>query len=363
MIAPLLLTLRVAISTGDVAGTVIDRSGEPVTGAAVCAIVADSVRTPLLDVAAALQSVTLTECVESLGSAPNPWRPPESRPATPKQPLRDAASIDTGAIQELAHEHGSYLRYVPEGRPNALLVIVHGTIGQDEPALRAAESFCTRWTDLADQHQIVLLAPAFDQENFGGHAGPGGGYRGLFGRDVGADVFVNAIVDDTRDALPALPEKFGLYGHSAGGQFVSRYLVMHPERVAAAVISAAGTFAFPDPDVAWTNGMKPLRRRIRWSDDEPWRTIEIIPDPDGWVKASQIPITVVVGEEDTDEIKAIAGNPGRSHVERAKAWVRAMNTLARDHNQTSRVQFVQVPGVGHNSAKLTPICQRAIVQR
>ena len=275
----------------------------------------------------------------------------------------DAEPVRRGEIQTLTHKHGSFLRYVPEGVPRALVMIVHGSIDRDQTAIPAARSFLERWIDLADAHRVVLLAPAFDQENFGGHAGPGGGYRGLFGRHVGADVFVNAIVDDTQEALPSLPEKFGLYGHSAGGQFVSRYLVMHPERVAAAVISAAGTFAFPDPDVAWTNGMKPLRRRIRWSDDEPWREIEIIPDPDSWVKASQIPTTVVVGADDTREIKAIPGNKGRSHVERAKEWVRAMNKLALDHDRASRVQYVEVPDVGHNSEQLTPACQRAMKLR
>ncbi len=261
----------------------------------------------------------------------------------------------------LRHEYGSYVRYVPAGTIRGVVVLVHGSLGKKETAIRAAQAYLGRWTTFADRERFVLLAPAFDQENFGGHAGPGGGYRGLFGRHVGADVFVNAIVDETREAIAGLPEKFAIYGHSAGGQFVSRYIVMHPERISAGVISAAGTFAFPDPDVAWTNGMKPLRRRIRWADDEPWEKIEIAPDVNGWVKAAQTPVAVIVGSRDTAEIKPIPGNPGRSHVARAQAWTQAMADLARKHGQTPRVRYVEIADVGHNSAQLTPACQRALL--
>ncbi len=274
--------------------------------------------------------------------------------------LAPVAGATRGAVQRQVHEYGGFVRYVPEADPHEIVVLVHGTIRKDESALAVAETFVKRWVPVAERRRLVLLAPAFDQENFGGHAGPGGGYRGLFGREVGADVFVNALVDATRAAFPTVSAKIRLYGHSAGGQFVSRYLVMHPERVASAVIGSAGTFAFPDPDVRWTNGMKPLRRRMRWRDTDPWKQIAIEPAPDGWLKAAQIPVTVVVGERDDSKTKAIPGNPGRTHVERGRAWVRAMQALARRHGKRPRVRFVAVKNVGHNSKALTPASQRAL---
>ena len=275
---------------------------------------------------------------------------------------RDSASRGSeqgGHAVRQSVEHGEYMQYLPANDPRGILVIVHGSLAKDEPATRAAEVFIERWIDVAEQRRLVLLAPAFDQENFGGHAGPGGGYRGLFGRRVGADEFVNAVVDTTRKRFPSLPERFYLYGHSAGGQFVSRYVVRHPNRVAAAVISAAGTFAFPDPDVAWTNGMGPLRRTMRWSDDEPWQEIDIQPDREAWLAAATLPITVIVGAEDTGKIDPIPGNPGENHVERGRLWVREMNALARRHNKLGKVRFKKVPGVAHNSAALTPYCVEA----
>lgn len=269
-------------------------------------------------------------------------------------------AIVRGRVERLTHDYGDYARYVPQGSPRGLLVLVHGSIAENDAAIDAADLYIRRWTELADERGVVVLAPAFDQANYGGHAGPGGGYRGLFGRHVGADIFVNALVEATRLAFPELPERFHLYGHSAGGQFVSRYVVMHPERVARAVICAAGTFAFPDPDVTWTNGMRRLRRRMRWSDDAPWGRIDVKPDPAGWLAAAQLPITVVVGSRDTAPVKETPGNPGGTHVERARHWVEAMTALARKHDKTSRVRLVTVPDVGHNSAMLTPACQEAL---
>lgn len=225
---------------------------------------------------------------------------------------RSAFSFIREEPERVMHVLGMYLRYIPKDDVCGMVVLVHGSIGENESA---------------------------------------------------ADAFVNAIVDTTREALPDLPEQLVLYGHSAGGQFVSRYVVMHAERVSAAVISAAGTFAYPNPDLAWTNGMKPLRRRIRWSDDEMWKEVEIVPDPQGWAAAAQVPITIVVGSRDTVALHAVPGNPGRLRMERARAWVEAMKKFARMHGRTPRIRYVEVANVGHNSAFLTPTCQQMLLER
>ncbi len=256
-------------------------------------------------------------------------------------------------------EHGDWLELVPppEARRPAILVVVHGTLGADADGSSAARTFAERWTELARAEGAILVAPVFDDERYGGRAGPGGGYRGLFGRDVGADEFLHAILADVRARHPDARERIVLYGHSAGGQFASRYVVKHPERVERAVLCAAGTFAFPAPDVPWTNGMAPLERRIRWSDDEPWRDYVYAPDPAGWLHAAQLPIAVVAGADDTEPIPPIPGNPGANHVERARAYVDALRALAAEHDVEPRVELTIVPGVGHDSARLTAACQ------
>jgi poly(3-hydroxybutyrate) depolymerase len=280
-------------------------------------------------------------------------------PTAQADPVTGSAD-ERGKIVARSVEHGEYMLYTPTREPRGILAVVHGSLAEDGSAMEAANVFIRRWVDEAEKRQLVLIAPAFDQENYGGHAGPGGGYRGLFGRHVGADDFLNAIVDAVAEAHPPLKAKFYLYGHSAGGQFVSRYIVKHPHRVFGAVISAAARFAFPDPKVPWTNGMARLQRRIRWSDDAPWEQFDYQPDPNGWLEAATLPVTVVVGAKDTEKVKAGAGQRGETHVERGREWAKSMNAYAREHGKRGRVGFVAVPGIGHNSKKLTPSAIKAM---
>lgn len=264
-------------------------------------------------------------------------------------------ATEQGRIVKKTVPYGHYWQYVPRriGTRIRIAVIVHGTPGkQDNTGLAVAETFIKRWIDMAEKLSLVIISPAFDQKNFGGQAGPGGGYRGLFGREISADGFVNYIVDQYKTIWSSYDGRIYLYGHSAGGQFASRYVVRHPERVIAAVISAAGSFAFPAPDIPWAGGMAPLRRRMRWSNKDPWQEIDITPNPNGWVQASELPITVVVGAKDDE-----------NHIEQARHWVNAMNEYAQRHEKQGQVRFVLVRGVGHNSAALTPRCQQVLMRR
>ena len=261
---------------------------------------------------------------------------------------------EKGKIVKKATKHGEFIQYIPSriSSKSRFVVLVHGSLGKDERAIDLAKTFTERWVDVAKRKGHILIAPAFDQRSYGGRAGPGGGYRGLFGRIVGADEFINEIVDSYKPYFQSYDGKFYLYGHSAGGQLVSRYAVMHPKRIIAAVISAAGTFAFPDPDIEWPNGMLPLNRTMQWSEDREFQKIDIQPNPDNWLKTSLLPIHVVVGRNDSEIIKAIPGQKGRTHLERATLWVNDMNHLAQKNKLKSNVSLKILDGIGHNSQDL-----------
>jgi len=247
---------------------------------------------------------------------------------------RRAPRYQRRSLETIKTEYGHYVRYVPDRfrRPIRPLVVVHGSIGKEETALDLARKFAERWIPVAERHGVVLIAPAFDKSRFGG-------YRHLKGKTMGADDFVFRILADLAEDIGRVDQKIYLYGHSAGGQYAHRFLVTHPTRVRAAAISAPGNYAYPDDMIGWPYGRKNS------------------PNPNGFIEASLLPATVVIGSKDVIP-KNMGGlfQKGKNRVERAHHWVDGMRELAKANRKKPKIALDIVDGVGHNSRRLTPRC-------
>jgi pimeloyl-ACP methyl ester carboxylesterase len=221
---------------------------------------------------------------------------------------------------------------VPE-RPARLLVLAHGFpwfdgTRSDDELIEYAREAVARWADFARAHHAVLVAPAF-----GGTAFPG--YQYL---EAGSADFVSSLADEA-----GLGGRFSLHGHSAGGQFAGRYLVSHPERLEQVVLSAPGAYPFPDPGVAWPDGMGGG------------------PPAAGWrAAATGVAVTVLVGDRDTGPGPADPGQPGTTRIERARAWVAAMRGLALADGQDPAVVLAVAAGRDHDEAAMAGPAQEAL---
>lgn len=184
-----------------------------------------------------------------------------------------------------------------------------------------------------------------------------GGYRGLFGRHVGADDFLHEIIRKYQMANSSYDGRFYLSGHSAGAQFANRYLVRYPERVIAAAFTAPAWFAQPSKEHKWPYGMGNRKFTAQWPGEHFAKKINIRPVTKGWLLATQRPIAVVVGELDLKKIRHVNGIGGDTHVARAKHWVKAMNEYARQFGRQSSVELILKPNIGHNYGKLARLCQ------
>ncbi len=266
----------------------------------------------------------------------------------------NAYSDDEGQLFRISTFYGDYYQYHPNryGADSRILVIVHGSLDKGKPAADLAEKFIKRWIDAAEKENLILIAPAFDRRNYQSY----GGYRGLFGRDIGADEFVNLIVDQYHTLFSKGEVTFYLYGHSAGGQFAIRYCVRHPERVEKAVISAPGRYAFPDSTAPWPYGMGPLNRKIKYKNPSESKFVDIQPDPSGWEMAARTPITILVGSNDLEEQPPRPGHRGRTRIDLARNWANDMNRLAEENGEIGNVKVKIVDGAGHSSKRLTPYC-------
>ncbi len=276
--------------------------------------------------------------------------------------------LEPGLLAERADRFGTFYSYVPTTMPEVpeVLVLVHGTPQEGSTAEASAEYLASSWVDFAEEQGFILIAATFNQEDFSSRLGDHAmsGYRGLFGREIGADEWVQRLVGAYQEALGSAGKPFYLYGHSAGGQFTGRFLVTHPESVKAAVISSAATYPQPTTEVGWPFGMGELHADIEW-DPDTTQQVDIVPDKETWLAATQVPLTVIVGLNDTGELprSLIPGQKGNNRYVIARNWVADMAAFAEANGLESRFRCMIVPGIGHSMTGLMPYSQEALVSQ
>jgi len=264
----------------------------------------------------------------------------------------------SGQIQYVESTSGDHFVYHPTEaiKITGVLVIAHGTRNNAEIARETAERFLLRWKDFANENNLLLIAPVFDDQRFGNTGGGYGGYRGLFGREVGADQFVIDIVRYHQKAYGLNPGKFLLYGHSAGAQFAGRFSVKHPELISFAVLSGAGRYAYPTLDAKWPYGAGLLRRSIKWPDGST-ENVSVRGNLDHFAAVAGR-LFVLVGAKDTSVQPKRPGHRGKNRVEFMISWLGDMNENAAQHDYQGLVRGYVVPDIGHDSKALTPYAQQ-----
>ena len=280
----------------------------------------------------------------------------------PEPPLTQ----EPGQLARVEDVFGTFYAYVPMTAPEKpeILVLIHGTPPKAETAAWNAQYYLTNWIDFAEKHGYILIAPTFNQEDFSSRRGDQAmsGYRGLFGREIRADEWVLRLVKAHQHAFGSTDEQFYLYGHSAGGQFTGRFLVTHPESVKKAVITSAATYPQPNPEVAWPFGMGELHAAIEW-DSDTINHVDIVPDKQKWLAATQVPLTVIIGLNDTAELPSslIPGQKGKNRYVIGRNWVQDMAAFAEASGVESRFKLEIIPGQGHSMSGLMPYSQGALV--
>ena len=134
-----------------------------------------------------------------------------------------------------------------------------------------------------------------------------------------------------------------MFGYSGGGQFVHRYALAYPERMARIVIAAAGWYTFPDQNVNYPRGIKQARGLP-----------DIHFDPGEFLSVSTC---VVVGERDIhrdqelNKSGRIDRQQGANRLERGKAWIKAMSDSARFYRLNTPYLFDKIPACNHSFLK------------
>lgn len=146
--------------------------------------------------------------------------------------------------------------YVPAGlQPDAEVVMVfHGNN-------RNAADYRDAWMDRANELGLVVLAPEFNATDFpGSEAYMQGGMVNAAGVEQPVETWTFGLVDPLINAcqtwLNSTDPAIDLWGHSAGGQFVHRFMLfLGSDLVDRAVAANSGWYTTPDPTITYPYGM------------------------------------------------------------------------------------------------------------
>jgi poly(3-hydroxybutyrate) depolymerase len=222
-----------------------------------------------------------------------------------------------------------YFLYVPQTavREAPVLVVVHGIA-------RNAREQARHFASYAKALGVVLVAPTFAEARF-----PDYQRLGRRGRGARADDTLDAIVDEVAWLTGSHATRIHMFGYSGGAQFVHRYVMAHPQRVARAAVAAAGWYTFPHARTRFPYGTRSSRQLpgVRF-------------DPGTFLR---VPIVVIVGSEDTTSealrtSERVNRQQGTTRVERAQNWVAAMRSAAGVYGLEPKVSLARIEGGAHS---------------
>src|SRR5262245_66598595 len=107
---------------------------------------------------------------------------------------------------------------------------------------------------MCEEHGVVMMAPVFRKDVHRDYQ-----RLGRKGKGNRVDLLLNKLVSEVASLSGADATRIHLFGFSGGAQFVHRYTMVHPARVAAAVVTSSGWYTFPDARERYPYAIRPIR--------------------------------------------------------------------------------------------------------
>jgi hypothetical protein len=229
--------------------------------------------------------------------------------------------------------------YLPEATTASapVLFVLHGTD-------RNGRSYRDAWVEYAKAKRFVLVVPEYPETYFPDSETYNLG--DLFSESGAANnsaqwtfTSIEKIFDVVKSAAKLNTPTYHIYGHSAGGQFVHRFVMFMPNaRFSQAVAANPGWYTMPQMDIAFPYGLKgtSLAR-------------------DDLGKAFGRALTLLLGELDTDENdKNLRNTPeakaqGKHRLERGKTFFATSQQIAATMQAKFNWGIKLVPNIGHSN--------------
>lgn len=223
-----------------------------------------------------------------------------------------------------------------------VVIVMHGN-------RRNADEYRDQWHELAREHDFLLLVPEFNNRDFPGSEAYNLGFTvDADGRQRPRDSWsysaIEPLFDDAIQRFGMITTGYSIYGHSAGAQFVHRFLFHVPgARVRQAVAANAGWYTMPNPETEWPYGLRGSQIDIG-----------------NMSQVFSLPLTILLGDQDTDPAhESLRRTPealsqGAHRMARGQAFFEAARARAERARWPFHWRLAYVTGVGHDNTGMAP---------
>ena len=237
--------------------------------------------------------------------------------------------------------------FVPGGR---VVFVMHGQ-GRDGKRYRDA------WVEFAKQQKFLLLTPEFSNVDYPSDAMYQQGYIQAFDGSIRAKekwslLAIEHLFDYVVQENSLLAKRYTIYGHSGGGQFVHRLVLLHPKaRIELAVAANPGWYTMSDLETEYPYGLK----------GTPTDLLRL-------KAAFATPLVILLGENDTDpkhpQLRRTrdAMVQGATRFERGHHFFEQAKKLADKTGSDFKWQMETVPHVGHTNTGMAAAAARIVDQ-
>ena len=218
---------------------------------------------------------------------------------------------------------------------------------------RDADKYLESWIDWGKQNDYLILSPQFDDKNwveplgynFGNIASGKEQENTLNPKSKWAFTLIEQMFDYARKEFKLITKKYDLFGHSAGGQFVHRFMLFYPEnRVRIAIAANPGFYTLPDLNEKFPYGLKNSPVKITNNDLLKWTNRDLI---------------LMRGTADVQRTESLRQTPeadaqGKNRFERAAFMFNKIKAL----NPKTNWKMFEVPDIAHDQKGMALAAQK-----
>jgi pimeloyl-ACP methyl ester carboxylesterase len=220
---------------------------------------------------------------------------------------------------------------------------------------RDAQRYCKDWTPYAQQRNFLLVCPEFDAGNYSTKAYQCGNVCDESDNPIPESRWtfttIERLFDYVRASAGNTSRSYYIYGHSAGGQFVHRFVLFMPNaRYERAIAANPGWYTMP---VNSGHSFPYALRHTELSQERLSRSLGR-------------DFVLLLGSEDVDaedpnlRKTAAAEEQGATRLERGKNFFQAAQSEARRLGARFNWRLRTVPGAQHSDAQMAQVAAEVL---